>query len=254
MQIQRVKNKYDKQTILSVGARIVDFILPPVCPATGELVDRIGMVSADYWKHLNFIQPPFCEACGLPFPHDDTVGLCGACIDHTPVYRHARAALVYDDNSRDLILRFKHGDQTQATNVFVPWMIQAGQDLLYQADIIIPVPLHRFRLLKRRYNQAGLIARALAKHYPQAHYIPDGLVRVKNTIPQGHQSRKQRADNIRHAFDIHPRNKDVFTGKTVLIIDDVYTTGATVNECAKTLLGAGAKAVDVLTIAKIVRT
>lgn len=256
MLLQRVKIKYDKQDAVRIGGRIVDFLLPPVCPATGELVDRIGMVSAEYWKNLNFIQSPFCDTCGLPFPHDDDdmAGSCGACLDHAPVYRRARAALAYDDHSRDLILRFKHGDQTHAAQVFVPWMIQAGQDLLHQADIILPVPLHRMRLLKRRYNQADLIARELAKYYPDAAYYPDGLIRTKNTIPQGHKSRKERAENIKRAFTLNPRYDGIFDGKTILLVDDVYTTGATVNECAKTLYRAGAKAVDVLTIAKIVRT
>jgi len=255
MLLQRANIKYDKQEAASVCRKIIDFLLPPVCPATGQLVDRIGMVAADYWKSLNFIQAPFCDTCSLPFSYDSNGNeLCGACLDHSPVYRRARSALIYDDHSRDLILRFKHGDQTHASQVFVPWMIRAGHDLLEQADIVLPVPLHRMRLLKRRYNQADLIGRALARHYPDADYYPDSLIRIKNTVSQGHRSRSERTKNVKQAFAIRPRHDGLFDNKTILLIDDVYTTGATVNECAKILYRAKAKAVDVLTIAKIVRT
>lgn len=254
MEIQRVNIKYDKQTLVHLGGKFIDFILPPLCPATGAMVDRIGMVSPDFWQKLNFIHAPFCDICGIPFSYDGDARQCGSCLDHPPLYRQARAALRYDDGSRDIILRFKHGDQTHAVQAFIPWIRQAGHELLNAADIIIPVPLHRLRMIKRRYNQADLIGKALAKNYPDKTYLADGLTRQKNTMSQGHKSRADREKNIKGAFIVPPKYKNQYEGKTVLIIDDVYTTGSTVNECAKTLYRAGAQAVDVLTLAKIVKT
>lgn len=254
MTVHRENEKYDKHTMVQIGGRLVDFVLPPLCPATGEMVDRIGMVSPAYWQSLAFIHAPFCNTCGLPFSFDGETMQCGACLDHPPVFRQARAALAYDDASRDLILRFKHGDQTHAVQAFLPWLKQAGLAMIEQADILLPVPLHPLRLIKRRYNQADLIGRALARHYPHLTYLPDGLARSRNTASQGHKKKAERENNLRNAFTIRPVHHRIFTGKTVLVIDDVFTTGATANECAKTLYRAGAKAVDVLTLARVVRS
>jgi len=158
---------------------------------------------------------------------------------------------MYDDASSPIILRYKHGDQTHAVNAFIPWLQQAGGDLLTQADIIMPVPLHYLRMIKRRYNQADLIGRKLSKYYPDKHYYPDGLIRHKHTQSQGHKSSADREKNIRDAFKINPRYD--FHGKNILIIDDVLTSGSTLNECAKTLFNNGALTVNCLTLAKVVR-
>jgi len=226
--------------------------LPPLCPATGQPVDSHGMVTPDYWASLRFIRKPHCPRCAIPYPFEmegeDLI--CAACLDNPPRFERARAALVYDDASRTLILRFKHGDQLQAVRTLVPWMIQAGNDILAQSDVIMPVPLHRWRLLKRRYNQAGLLVQALGRHLNKPVSL-DGLLRIRATPPQGHQTRKDRADNVKKAFAVNPRY-DV-TGKTIVLVDDVMTTGATLNECADALLSAGAKLVDVLVVARATR-
>jgi ComF family protein len=233
------------------GNKIADFLLPPLCPATGEPVDTIGMVDPQYWSSLNFINAPFCDRCGTPFEFEASHLSCGSCIDDPPVYNKNRSALTYDDSSREIILRFKHGDQTHAVKAFTPWLKQSGRELLETADIIVPVPLHTMRLIKRRYNQSDLIGRELTKHYPDITYIPDALIRVKNTVPQGHKKATDRKSNVSRAFKTNPKYN--IEGKNILIIDDVYTTGATLNECAKTLYREGAMEVNCLTLARAVK-
>lgn len=240
------------KNIASAARKGLDMLLPPLCPATGAEVDAHGTVAADYWVSLRFIRKPCCEQCALPFPHDlgGASGplLCGACIENPPVFRRARAALVYDDASRKIIVRFKHGDQLQAISALVPWLREAGADVLADADVLVPVPLHPRRLLKRRYNQSALLARGVAAACCKPCLV-DGLKRIRPTPPQGSLDRKDRLENVKGAFAV--RDASAVVGKTVLLIDDVFTTGATLNVCADTLYKAGAAAVDVLAIARV---
>ena len=252
MRIQSLFQNYDN--LFHFGERVVDFILPPLCPATGEIVDTLGMVDSKYWQSLNFIHAPCCKICGTPFAFEiQTDMACGTCLETPPTYNTHRSALVYDDASKSLILRFKHGDQTHAVKAFIPWLRQAGRELITQADIIMPVPLHKNRLIKRRYNQANLIGRELIKHYPDKTYLADGLLRKKQTESQGHKKADDRRRNVAGAFAVSPIHKDIIEGKNILLLDDVYTTGATVNECAKTLLKAETQSVNILTLARVVK-
>lgn len=177
---------------------------------------------------------------------------CGDCLETLPIFNQNRSALAYDDASRGMILKFKHGDQTHAVKAFIPWLRQAGAEILNAADMIIPVPLHRNRLIKRRYNQADLIGRELAQYYPNAGYHPDALLRTKNTISQGHKKPKDRKKNVFRAFETNSLYD--FEGKNIVIVDDVFTTGATLNECAKMLYRGGANEVNCLTLARVVKT
>ncbi len=231
-------------------------ILPPRCPVTGEIVDRPGMVSPAAWSGLRFVSAPHCACCGLPF---EVLGeamtglgdtLCGSCLAEPKIYGRARASLVYDDASRPLILAFKHGDQTQLTVTFAPWLQAASQTLMTDIDLIVPVPLHWLRLLRRRYNQAALLGHQLSGLTGKP-CRPDLLIRAKNTPTQGHLNAKQRHENVHSAFRFNPKH-DV-TGKNILLVDDVYTTGATIEACSKVLLKNGAQRVDVLTLARVVR-
>lgn len=234
--------------------KLIDAVLPPRCPFTGEIVDSQGTVSPAAWAGLSFITAPQCHACGFPFefavPAGSAENLCAACLAQKPVYDRARAALAYDDASRDFILGFKHGDQMHSVVAMLPWLKQAGADILPQADTIVPVPLHRWRLLRRRYNQAAVIGGALARETGKA-FMADALVRTRATPTQGRLKANERAANVKRAFTIHPRRSVV--GKSIVLIDDVYTTGATVSECVKVLLKAGAKSVSVLTLARVVK-
>ncbi|MCF8495503.1 MAG: ComF family protein [Alphaproteobacteria bacterium] len=237
----------------TLSSQALDAILPPRCPVSGEAVESQGTVSPAAWSALDFIHDPLCGTCGFPFPYETEPGmLCGACLADPPPFETARAALIYNDGSRDLILGFKHADRTYAVTAFMPWMARAGADMLAQADALIPVPLHRWRLLKRRYNQAGLIAAALAKSGGTPLWS-DAMMRTRSTPPQGHLAARERHENVRKAFAVSPRYAQKIKGKRLILVDDVYTTGATVRECAQVLRKSGAGAVHVLTLARVVK-
>lgn len=244
---------YGSEKIRGSALKIIDAVLPPRCVVSGDIVDRQGMISPDSWRALSFISEPLCKSCGVPFDYVLEEGAhCTQCLDYPPKYNSARAALKYDDASRNLVLGFKHGDKTHAVKAFVPWMKVAGANMLEGADYLIPVPLHPYRLLSRRYNQAGLIAFALSKETGVS-CLPMGLKRVRATPSQGHLSTSERFKNVKKAFSVPPRLADKIKGKKIILIDDVYTTGATVGECTRALLAVGAREVHILTLARVVR-
>ena len=241
---------------MKILEKLIDFILPPRCIVTGEIVDRQGMIAPEIWGQLNFISDPQCVRCGYPFDFEQKgVGinnLCASCLRQPPIYGKLRSSLFYDNTSRDIILAFKHGDRTHAAPSFMPWLYQAGRELIDQVDFIVPVPLHRYRLLKRRYNQAAI----LAQYFSKETNIPcllRALKRQKYTQTQGYLRESARKRNVKNAFSISSKEADKLKGTRILLIDDVYTTGATVTECANTLLNVGVSNVDVLTIARVVK-
>jgi ComF family protein len=199
---------------------------------------------------MTFLGPPGCVRCGYPFDIDPgPLAICGACLSEPPAFRRARAVFRYDDASKRLILGFKHADRTGAAPSFGRWMARAGAELLGEADLIVPVPLHRLRLFHRRYNQAALLANVLAK-VSGVPCLPDALLRARHTPTQGLMGRRQRRLNVYGAFRL--RTRAAVDGKHVLLVDDVFTTGATIEECVRVLLAGGAAAVDVLTLARVV--
>ena len=209
---------------------------------------------ADCWGQLTFLGRPCCDACGYPFEYevpDQT--LCGACTREHPPFDRARSALVYDDASKDLILAFKHADKTDMTRLFAKWMKMTGSDLTNACDVIVPVPLHWTRLFLRRYNQAALLAHALGK-ITDTPVMAGALIRHRRTPSQGHMGAKARTRNVTGAFRVAPKYRTALKGKRVLLIDDVLTTGATVRTTAKVLRRIGVSAVDVLTLARVVKT
>jgi ComF family protein len=228
-------------------------VLPPRCLACGETVADPGTLCAPCWSRLTFVAGPMCAACGIPFEFESAPGaLCGACLARRPAWNAARAALVYDDASRGLILALKHGDRTDSVPALAGWMAGAGRALLAGADIVVPVPLHRWRLLARRFNQSALLAHAVATRSGVA-CMPDLLVRRRRTPSQGGLSAAGRARNVAGAFRVNPARAAGLADKRVVLIDDVLTTGATAESCAHTLLRGGAAAVDVLCLARVVR-
>ncbi|HET8726822.1 MAG TPA: ComF family protein [Alphaproteobacteria bacterium] len=241
-------------SILGRAARLaLDAVLPPRCLGCGAVVDAQGALCAECWPRLRFLGPPWCACCGLPFEFDVGEGaLCGACSREKPAFDRARAALAYDDGSRPLLLAFKHGDATHSAPAYGAWLRRVAADLVAETDLIAPVPLHRWRLLRRRYNQAALLALALAREAGRP-AVPDLLVRRRATPSQAGRSRSGRARNVQGAFAVRPSRSALAEGRRVLLVDDVATTGATVEECARALKRAGAAAVFVVTLARVLR-
>lgn len=234
----------------AVLGRGLDLLLPPRCLACGEFVDRQGKLCAACWSGVNFIGPPMCRVCGAPFDYDPGGELvCAACLARPPGYDRARAALRYDAASAALILGLKYRDRTDAASAFAGWMARAGAELLEAADIVAPVPLHWRRLFARRYNQAALLALGIAR-LSQRHYCPDLLAKTRARPSQRGLDRLARARNVRGSLCVAPRHLARVDGRCVVLIDDVLTTGATADECARLLKEAGAAGVDVLVLGR----
>ncbi len=237
------------------GDWALDMLLPPVCLKCNVGVARQGDLCADCWGNVSFLAPPWCSCCGRPFEFEEAAALegmyCGDCARRRPAYDRARAAMIYDDASRELILRFKHADQTQGAPSYGRWMKRAGDELIAEADLVAIVPLHRWRLLKRRYNQAGLLAFEIIRD-KDCLFVPDLLRRVVATPSQG-GNRANRVRNVRRAFVMREKYLALVQGKRILLVDDVMTTGATVEACSRVLLHGGAVGVDVVTMARVVR-
>ncbi len=235
------------------AAHVLDLILPPQCLNCGCVVEEVKTLCGECWQAAAFLAPPWCACCGLPFEEDPGAGaLCGACLRRPPPFARARAVMVYNAASRHMVLSFKYGDRTDMAPAFAEWMARTGADLVAEADLIVPVPLHWTRLFRRRFNQAAMIARELGR-VAGKEFAPDVLVRKRRTPTQAGLGYTGRARNVRGAFKVAPRRRAHLKGMRVLLIDDVLTTGATLAACARVLNRAGAKAVDVLTLARVVR-
>jgi ComF family protein len=241
---------------VALGRSALDALLPPRCLVCGATVGTAGALCAGCWSRMTVLGSPCCACCGYPFEYgqagSDGETLCGACLRERPVYARARAALRYDDASRGLIIAFKHADRTDAAPALGRWLAHAGAELLQDADLVAPVPLHRWRLFRRRYNQAALLASHVARVSGKPH-CADLLTRKRATASQGRMGVTQRRENVAGAFAVTPRHRIRLEGRRVLLIDDVLTTGATAGACARALLAGGAAAVDLLTLARVVR-
>ena len=230
---------------------VVDLLLPPRCLSCGVMTDRAGALCAVCWSRIAFLGAPYCDCCGVPFASDPgPATVCGACLRDPPGFARARAVFRYDDGSKRLVLGFKHADRSSLAASFARWMMRAGADVLADADLLVPVPLHRWRLLHRRYNQAALLANQLSRWTGIA-CRPGALERVRHTPSQGLLGRGQRQRNVQGAFRLAKGGVAV-AGRRVLLVDDVLTTGATIEECVRVLRRGGATAVDVLTLARVV--
>jgi ComF family protein len=187
----------------------------------------------------------------LPFEVPVEVGtLCGACLAEPPVFDLARSVFLYDEASKDLVLRFKHADALHMAKGLARMAVTAGAAFWREDCVLVPVPLHRWRLWRRRYNQAAVLALAMGRLVDRPVDVT-ALRRVRATASQGHLSRAARAENLRGSMEVDPRVGDRMRGKTVVLIDDVMTTGATANEAARVLRAAGARRVFVLTLARV---
>jgi ComF family protein len=231
----------------------IDLALPPLCPACRDPVKDRGLCAA-CWSKLTFISRPFCERLGIPFAYDPGPGMLSMeAIADPPAYQRARAAVAYDDVARALVHAFKYGDRIDLAPTLGQWTANAGRELLSDADGLVPVPLHWRRLWARRFNQSGALAEAISRRSgtPVLH---GALKRIKATAHQVGLSRAERSSNVQGAFRVSPEGKAQIAGRRLVLVDDVLTSGATVDACTRALLRAGAANVDVLVFARVVST
>jgi len=245
-----------KRTDLSLArlARLAtDLVLPPTCPGCGRAVHDSNALCASCWSAIRFIAPPLCPVYGTPFAFDLGEGIVSAeAIADPPPFRRARAAAIYGDVARRLVLEMKYHDRPHLAEVMAKAMVRAGRPLLADSGLIVPVPLYRWRLWRRRFNQAALLTASISRLTGVPH-DPFVVERVKATRQQVGLTAVQRADNVRGAFRVPEAMTTRVAGRDVLLVDDVYTSGATAKAASRALLRAGAAAVDVLTFARVTR-
>jgi ComF family protein len=232
--------------------RAADLVLPPTCLSCRNPVGETGGLCSSCWQTMGFIERPYCEKLGTPFVSEAGDGLLSpAAIADPPAYDRARAAARFSDVARDLVHLLKYGDRLDLAAPLGGWMARAGRELLGDADGLVPVPLHWSRLFQRRYNQSAMLAREVSR-LAKVPVEDDVLLRTRATRPQVGLARKERARNVQGAFAIAPGARIRVKGKKLVVIDDVLTSGATAEACARILRRAGAARVDMLVLARVV--
>jgi ComF family protein len=235
----------------AIGAG-VDLLLPPRCAGCGDIVEAQGAFCATCWAGLPFITAPMCASCGLPFAvAADAAAQCGACLAKPPRFE-ARAALAYEGPAREVVLRLKHADRPHLAVDMAGHLRRAAGDWLTADALLVPVPLHRWRLWRRGYNQAAELAKAVGKASGTP-VLVDALVRTRATRSSQGMSRLERRRNLARAIRVADGARAAVAGRCIVLVDDVLTTGATADACARELRRAGAAAVRPLTLARVVR-
>ncbi len=238
------------EAVRAVLRTALDLALPPLCPACREPIEGRGLCPA-CWSKLSFITRPYCERLGIPFVYDPGPGILSMeAIADPPAYHRARAAVRFDDISRALVHGLKYGDRLELAPMMGRWISHAGREFLAEADALVPVPLHWRRLWARRFNQSAMLAAAISAE-SGVPIAGGALKRVKPTVQQVGLSRSERAQNVQGAFRVPPEGKPAVVGRRLVLVDDVLTSGATVDGCARALLRAGAANVDVLIFARV---
>jgi ComF family protein len=239
--------------LAKAGRTAQDLIFPHHAFDAGSRAASAGL-TAEGWSKIAFVEAPVCDGCGLPFGHELGEGArCAACAARPRAFARARAACLYDEHSRDLILQFKHADRLDLARLFSLWLSRAAIELIEEADAVVPVPMHPLRLIRRRYNQAAEIARPLAKRAGLP-YWPGALKRRRAGESQAGKSGSGRRRNVQGAYACPEGWEKRLQGKRILLVDDVMTTGATLEACAKALTRAGARSVNVAVIARVRET
>lgn len=240
-----------KQFALASGRALIDVIVPPKCLSCRAPVTQGSSLCISCWQNLQFLESPVCDVMGTPFAYDQGEGaLSAAALADPPPWDKSRAAIVFDQNSKNLIHALKYKDHHEAALMMVRMMARAGRELLAESDLIVPVPLHPTRLWKRRFNQAALLAKPLAQIAVKK-YAPDLLERKVATRQQVGLDQKARQKNVKKAFQVPEAKLNELKGRKILLVDDVRTTGATFAACAEALKKAGAAEVNVLSFALV---
>ncbi|WP_276120987.1 ComF family protein [Pararhizobium qamdonense] len=231
-------------------AAAVDAVYPPVCAGCGRLTGQHRGVCPACWATLRLIERPYCEVLGLPFSHDLGAGILSAdAIANPPVFERLRSAAIHDGIAKALVHGLKYRDRTDLAVMMAQWMIRASDGTVAACDAIVPVPLHAFRLFGRKFNQSAELARAIARSSGKP-YLATVLIRHRRTAQQVGLGASQRAENVRGAFSVTEDGRAALFGKRIVLVDDVYTTGATVSAATRALKRAGAGDVTVLTFAR----
>ena len=243
---------------MSIGVRIGqlvqwagDGIYPPTCLGCGTACLRPGALCGKCWRSLQLIERPWCDVLGTPFAYEVGEAVLSAeALADPPPFAKARAAVVYSGVARRMVHRLKYQDRLDLAAIMAGWMVRAGDDVIGRSDVVVPVPLHRRRLFLRQSNQSAELARALAR-YRGLPYLPCVMLRKRATRQQVGLGARARADNVRGAFRIAAGREKLIRNRAVLLVDDVYTTGATAKSATRALLKAGAGQVNVLTFARV---
>lgn len=236
---------------LCAAAALADLLIPPLCLACRRPLAAHAAICSTCWSKVDFIRPPLCDRLGIPLPFDlggPTISAAAAA--DPPDYDRARAVARFDAVMREMVHDLKFRDRHDARELFGRWLAEAGAELLADADIIVPVPLTRGRLLSRRFNQSAILAQEVAR-LTGKRYEPTLLLRTRRTPPQVGLSRQQRKENVAGAFAVAPSRKASLSKVKIVLVDDVITTGATVGACARVLRRAGAARIDVLALAMV---
>jgi ComF family protein len=236
----------------SLAREIVDFALPPRCPACGIITPEPHRFCFSCWQALTFLGDPCCARCGLPFPYGDSLALCGGCLAEPPRFDRLRAAVAYGEIARKVVLKLKYSGRPGLAETLARFMLRHLPEVEGgERALLVPVPLHRWRIWKRGYNQAALIASALAKRSGLA-VAPDILRRTRATPPLKGLGRRERALAVRGAFEVTEEGRKTLAGRHVVLVDDVFTSGATAGACAQALKRGGAQSVAILCWARVV--
>ena len=233
-----------------VWSIVFDVVYPPVCVGCGRMVGQHRGVCPACWATLRLIERPYCEVLGAPFTHDLGAGILSAdAIANPPVFDRLRSVAIHDGIARSLVHGLKYRDRTDLAAMMAQWMVRAGDGYVSTCDAVVPVPLHALRLWSRKFNQSAELARAIAR-FSGKPYLPNVLLRTRRTARQVGLGATARQDNVRGAFTVPESGSAGLFGKSIVLVDDVYTTGATVSAATRALKRAGAGEVTVLTFAR----
>ncbi|MDU9004266.1 ComF family protein [Sedimentitalea todarodis] len=232
----------------------VSLLYPPRCLGCGDMVESDFGLCGTCWRETAFVGGTVCESCGVPLPGtgDGHRLECDDCMAHPHPWSHGRATLVYEGRARQMVLALKHGDRPEIARPAGRWMAHAARSILVPETVVVPVPLHWSRFLKRRYNQSALLAQSLAQEL-RIDVCPDLLRRTKRTAMLEGKTPEQRFATLEGAIQVNPDRKEKLQGRTALLIDDVMTTGATLSACTLACRANGAKDVRVLTLARVAK-
>lgn len=231
----------------------MSMLFPPQCLSCNALVEDRFSLCGPCWRETPFIMGLACDHCGVPLMGEGAGDeLCDDCMTSPRPWSQGRAAVIYKGNARRIVLALKHGDRLDLARPVARWMARAGAGMLGKGALVVPIPLHRLRLFRRRYNQAGLLAHEIGRECG-LDVGPDALIRRRRTETQDGKNAGERTRNVAGSIIENPRQSGLMAGRPVVLIDDVMTSGATLAEATRACTDAGASRVCVLVLARVAK-